>query len=232
MTTPPPSAESLAAQRAIVHYTSLCAVVLCPILIALPPRKFDIYTIAALASTGLGGNQLVREYTGRSVVERMQAAGRRMTAQQQEGGLPTRRAEEVRALLRAERASRGGNGVPEGAAGGGKEPEGVLEALDKEKGGKSEWKRKRDEHERKALREGKGYADLIVEQIWDVWSWGKGGAEEVRKAEGRVVGTVTGKVAGKVAEKAAEKVVETVRKERGEEREAGVADEGVEGEGK
>jgi len=217
MTSSSPSADSLAAQRAVVHYTSLCAVVLCPVLIALPPRKFDIYTVAALASTGLGGNQLVREYTGRSVVERVQQAARRAAAQQE--ALPTARAEEVRALLRAERPSRAGNGVPEGEGG---EREGVLEALDAKEtagGGRSEWKRRRDEHERKALREGKGYADLIVEQIWDVWSWGKGGADEVRKAEGRV----------------AEKVVERVRKERGEEREReaeGVRDEGVEGEGK
>lgn len=35
------------------------------------------------------------------------------------------------------------------------------------------WKQKRDEKEKKALEEGKGYGDLIIDQIWEVWNWGK-----------------------------------------------------------
>ena len=35
------------------------------------------------------------------------------------------------------------------------------------------WKERRLEEERKALEEGKGYMDMIVEQIWDVWNWDK-----------------------------------------------------------
>lgn len=38
---------------------------------------------------------------------------------------------------------------------------------------KSQWKKERDEREKEALEEGKGYADMISEQIWEVWNWGK-----------------------------------------------------------
>jgi hypothetical protein len=41
-----------------------------------------------------------------------------------------------------------------------------------------DWKPKRDEREKKALEEGKGYGDLIMSQIWEVWNWGKTGEEE------------------------------------------------------
>lgn len=49
-------------------------------------------------------------------------------------------------------------------------------------GGEEEgWKERRLEEERKALEEGKGYTDMILEQIWEVWNWdkkkGKGGEE-------------------------------------------------------
>ena len=41
-------------------------------------------------------------------------------------------------------------------------------------GGEGEdWKEKRDQKEKEALEEGKGYGDLIMEQIWEVWSWGR-----------------------------------------------------------
>jgi hypothetical protein len=35
-----------------------------------------------------------------------------------------------------------------------------------------DWKQKRDQREKEALEEGKGYGDLIMEQIWEVWNWG------------------------------------------------------------
>ncbi len=194
--------EAIEQQKKIVHYTSLAAVVVCPMLIALPPRKFDKYTIAALISTGLGANQLVREQTGWSIGQRIAFEVKRIS--RMEEAMPSTRAEEVRALLRAEKAAREANaqrGMPpstttseeirefvkkEKAE---REAQGmdtsVLDALiakEERESQKSEWKRKRDEHERKALEEGKSYADLITEQIWDVWSWGKGTAEDAKPA--------------------------------------------------
>lgn len=50
-----------------------------------------------------------------------------------------------------------------------------------------DWKTKRDQREKEALEAGKGYGDLIMEQIWDVWSWGKKSAEEVKEKDEAVV---------------------------------------------
>lgn len=190
--------EAIAQQKKIVHYTSLAAVVVCPLLIALPPRKFDKYTVAALISTGLGANQLVREQTGWSVSQRISYEVKRIA--NMEEAMPSTRAEEVRALLRAEKAAREANsqrGMPastttseeiremvmkereEKKAQG--QDTSVLDALiakEENESKKSEWKKKRDEYERKALDEGKSYADMIIEQIWDVWSWGTGKAKD------------------------------------------------------
>lgn len=190
--------EAIAQQKKIVHYTSLAAVFVCPILIALPPRKFDKYTVAALISTGLGANELTREYTGWSVSQRISYEVKRIA--NMEEAMPSTRAEEVRALLRAEKAAREANsarGMPastttseeiramvekeraEKKAKG--EDTSVLDALiakEPDAVKKSEWKRKRDEYERQSLEEGKSYADMIVEQIWDVWSWGTGKTAE------------------------------------------------------
>lgn len=35
------------------------------------------------------------------------------------------------------------------------------------------WMEKRLREEQKALEEGKGYSGLIMDQIWEVWNWGK-----------------------------------------------------------
>lgn len=71
-----------------------------------------------------------------------------------------------------------------------------MEEREKEKGllekvwmgGESEdWKAKRDERERKALEEGKGYGDLIMDQIWDVWNWGQTKTEEIKKIDENII---------------------------------------------
>jgi hypothetical protein len=48
-------------------------------------------------------------------------------------------------------------------------------------------KEKRDRREREALEEGKGYWDLIKEQIWDVWSSGEKKVEELKETDEKVV---------------------------------------------
>ena len=191
--------EAIEQQKKIVHYTSLAAVIVSPILIALPPRKFDKYTIAALVSMGLGANQLVREQTGWSIMQRISFEAKRISAMEE--SMPSARAEEIRALLRAEKAAKEANsarGMPasvttseeirafvqkerEERKAKGMDTSVLDKLMEKEmsESRKSEWKRQRDEKERKALEEGKSYGDLIMEQLWDVVSWGKGTAEEV-----------------------------------------------------
>lgn len=106
----------------------------------------DVYTIAALASTGLSGNYLVGDYTGRTIVDR---------AKYSAAGFMAEKAEEKKRLQ--ERIRMG---------------EVLASATDSRP--KEGWKAQRDEREKKAAEEGKGYGDLIMDQIWDVWTWGKG----------------------------------------------------------
>lgn len=50
-----------------------------------------------------------------------------------------------------------------------------------------DWKEKRDRREKEALEEGKGYWDLITDQIWDVWNWGGKKAGELKEKEQKVI---------------------------------------------
>ena len=103
--------------------------------------------------------------------------------------MPTERAREVQRVLRErqerererEREREGeGRGVREvreealrELGRGGKAREGgLLERMwmgDEKEG----WKERRLQEEREALEEGRGYGSLIMDQIWEVWNWGK-----------------------------------------------------------
>lgn len=50
-----------------------------------------------------------------------------------------------------------------------------------------DWKRKRDEREKAALEEGKGYGGLIMDQIWEVWNWGEKKMEDVKEVDEKIV---------------------------------------------
>lgn len=50
-----------------------------------------------------------------------------------------------------------------------------------------DWKKKRDEREKEALEEGKGYGGLIMDQIWEVWNWRKDKDEEIKVKDHEVL---------------------------------------------
>lgn len=50
-----------------------------------------------------------------------------------------------------------------------------------------DWKAKRDRREKEALEEGRGYGGLIMDQIWEVWNWGKDKNEQVKEIDEKVV---------------------------------------------
>lgn len=94
--------------------------------------------------------------------------------------LPAGKAEEVRKRLRRERAMREG-GIERGGE------KGLVGKL--WMGGEEEgWKERRLREEREALEEGRGYGGLIMDQIWEVWNWGRGremdGEVEERRGTG------------------------------------------------
>jgi hypothetical protein len=195
----------------LVNYTSLGAVILCPLLIALPPRKFDIYTVLLISSTALGGNQVLREYTGRGIRERVHTL--------RHLGLPSERVGEIQEQDRplglrgdfrtGNETTRLGSGIGSSrTADGPGTTSAVARAVQEMKAaeatqeqgqvlqeaetgeeaarrrGKADWKVARDAREKEALEEGRGYGGLIVDQIWEVWNWGRERPERPNRTEG------------------------------------------------
>lgn len=153
------------------HVASLILVVAAPILIALPPRKLDLYTFTLTTAFLLSANQLTLERSGRSILGHMNPYSLHE--------LPSQRAHEVQDRLRKERLlqiEKSGRSLQE-----------AEREIDKRRplgeklwmGGEKEgWKERRLREEQEAIEEGRGYGSLIMEQIWDVWNWGKKGEVE------------------------------------------------------
>ncbi|KAE8355235.1 hypothetical protein BDV28DRAFT_163345 [Aspergillus coremiiformis] len=144
-----------------------------PILIALPPRRMNMLTALLGGAFGASADHVVRERTGRGILDRVSGAARTDLS------LPSERAREVRAKLwEAKERRLREEGMSE---------EEVLELRERQladrgvlgslwMGGETGgWRERRLREEREALESGKGYGDLIREHIWDVWTWGKGG---------------------------------------------------------
>lgn len=51
--------------------------------------------------------------------------------------------------------------------------EGLAERIGEETRRKGGWVQERAAEETDALDVGKGYGDIIMDQIWEVWNWGK-----------------------------------------------------------
>ncbi|EER25238.1 hypothetical protein D8B26_007853 [Coccidioides posadasii str. Silveira] len=155
------------------RYASITFVVAAPILIALPPRKLDLYSVSLASAFFFSANYLTADQTGKSIMQRL---GARFEGQKPPSifrDLPTERAEEVREQIRrAREAARQQEFQRQQAQKGAEKEDGgpVLAELGKKiwMGEETEgWKEKRMEEERKALEEGKGYGDLIMDHIRD-----------------------------------------------------------------
>jgi len=199
-TKPPSPTLDAESQARLIHNVSLGALIVCPLIIALPPRKLDIYTFALLTGTFLGGNQLLYERTGRSIVMRWSEKMASMTP----GDLPPK-AKEVQERLRMEKAIRfeknlrGGKDVGKMLGEDGSKILGEVQRMEEEQkkrglvervwmGNEGEdWKAKRDQREKEALEEGRGYGGLIMDQVWEVWNWGGKKMEEVKEKDEEVV---------------------------------------------
>ncbi|CAD6443836.1 c6353cef-bfcd-4023-ae6b-d6a8bcf6624b [Sclerotinia trifoliorum] len=195
----------------LLHNASLAALIICPIVMMIPPRKMDVYTFALMGTTFIGGNHLAYEYTGVSMMTRIQnrVASFSGTELPEKAKETQRRIREAQEKKRMEESGKFVGTIfksQEGAKG-----EGVLEALEKRSAGQStvkkvqgegkesvlekiwlggegkDWKEKRDQKEKEALEAGKGYGDLIMEQIWEVWNGGKKKVEEVKEVDEKVV---------------------------------------------
>ncbi|KAJ5122360.1 hypothetical protein N7448_003494 [Penicillium atrosanguineum] len=160
------------------NYTAYGFLIVAPIIIALPPRRLDLNSVALASAFAFSANYITHERTGRSIVERIESRISTRPGIMRE--LPSGRAEEVQAKLRAARDAQMQNAA-------GEELEKMKARQDQEQGvvdrvwmgGESVgWKERRLREEQKAIEEGKGYGDLIMDHIWDVWNWGRKTEEE------------------------------------------------------
>jgi hypothetical protein len=189
-TSPSPSSELSLEQKRAIQFNkvttniSLGLLVACPILAALPPRKLDIYTFALGGTWCASLSYISRQKTGRGIWGNISAQ-----FPSRVDDLPTEKARELKrrfgdakaqedarrareeGLKSLERLAVSEEGEEKAAK------QGILEKV--WMGGETEgWKERRLREEQEALDEGKGYGDLIMEQIWEVWNWRKKSAED------------------------------------------------------
>ncbi|KAF1814818.1 hypothetical protein P152DRAFT_455857 [Eremomyces bilateralis CBS 781.70] len=170
-------------------------IIVCPVLLLAPPRKLNVFTLGLSSVWSASLDHQIQEYTGRSMFQHLAPI---VFSTQASDGLPTEKAREIQRLLREQResgrtnkaeqdrlqatASRGAVAMPatlvRSETGSQlEEPQqpdkrSVLQKMwmgDEKEG----WKERRLQEEREKLAEGKGYWDMMIEQIWEVWSWEK-----------------------------------------------------------
>lgn len=146
-----------------VHNVALLAIVACPLLALLPPRKFDVYTIALIGTTGYSANYLSRERGGPPIWQYV--AGRSASSVESETPVHTLL---EKADLRREIQHWKGEEQPSQP-----EQSSILHEVQATKTSRDAWKVQRDKEIKEGLDEGKGFGDMIMDQIWEVWNWGK-----------------------------------------------------------
>lgn len=141
-----------------VHYAAIGVVIACPILALLPPRKLDFYTIGLLTTTGYCSNYLLREQTGRSIWQHVT--------------LPSTNVVRSSSVIPAEERANLNRELQHGRQEMQRvkqEGKGVMEELS----GRDAWKKKLEEEIKEEVAAGKGYWDVMYDQIYEVWNWSK-----------------------------------------------------------
>ena|SRR5437762_2573604 len=145
----------------ISRYIGIGLIIVCPVLILLPPRKLDGYTLSLVLGT-LGGIHLIRQ----------EGAAERAQREALLSGFPTERAAHVHQMFKEKQQREGRN----------PEERGLLKRL--WMGQETEgWKERRLQEEREALKDGRGYSGLIKEQIWEVWNQQKSESNDRKKGK-------------------------------------------------
>ncbi|OAL29855.1 hypothetical protein AYO22_01761 [Fonsecaea multimorphosa] len=160
-----------------LHNSTLAALFLAPALIALPPRKLDLYTFSLTGAFVAAANYQLRERTGLGF---MGHASRpflhnRLRNGMEEGAGSTATGATQR-LPGFEHAP-----LPDMA----RESNGTSSTLrDK---AQEDWKQRRLKEEQEKLEQGEGYGSMIVDQIWEVWNQGEKKVEELEERDEEAV---------------------------------------------
>ncbi|KAK5118877.1 hypothetical protein LTR62_000087 [Meristemomyces frigidus] len=147
-----------------LHNVALGALIACPILALLPPRKLDFFTWGLIGTTGYSANYLTRERSGRSIWQYVSGV--------QPHHMQTIPAHEQATLHRDLQQSKQELQRPR------PEVVSVSDQLQTTQSQREVWKAQREREIQDDLDVGKGFGDMIADQIWEVWNWGKKSEEE------------------------------------------------------
>ena len=175
----------------VLHYGAIGASVLGPIALLIPSGRKNLTSQLQnmLLATGSfwGFNQLAYDYSGKSIVQRSNERWSKVFSSFDQG-LPTEKARQVKAQLEAQKAQRRQDEAARVEAerlrreNEENKKRGLLTRVWMGDEG-DDWKQRRIEEDRKALESGKGYGDIIMDQIWEVWNQGTGKGKKDEKAE-------------------------------------------------
>ncbi|PFH62081.1 hypothetical protein XA68_15172 [Ophiocordyceps unilateralis] len=145
---------TLPPRHAFLHKAAVAGAIMAPLAMLLPPRRVDIRFVVLFGTFSLATNHLAYEYTGETLLGRF---GRRFASV---GDLPDG-AKRTQQALKKQRDDDDDDEEEEAKGG-------FLRDL--WMGGEDrDWKKKRAEEHRRSLEEGKGLADIILQQVADVW---------------------------------------------------------------
>ncbi|KAJ4423826.1 hypothetical protein N0V82_001565 [Gnomoniopsis sp. IMI 355080] len=169
----------------VLHYASWAVVILGPIALFTPPRRVGLQAVLIATGTSYATNILMYDYTGESIYQRF--VRRFQSIPTTYDGLPEK-AKRTQELMRLERERREAQ-LPKA------ERRRLQEEREKKElaqrslwekiwmgNEKGNWKEERAKKDKEALEEGKGYGDLIVDQVKEVFS-SKKEEDDKRKAE-------------------------------------------------
>ncbi|KPM41326.1 hypothetical protein AK830_g5266 [Neonectria ditissima] len=166
-------AHPLPPRNAFIHNSAIAGAVILPIVMALPPRKMDIRFFVLAGAFSLATNQLAYEYTGQSIYGRFGSRVGSIVGTELPDG-----AKRTQQLLREHREREAAEKKKRET----EDKQGLVKVLnDTWMGGEGEnWREKRAEEHRKKFEEGKGFGDIIMDQVSDVWNgnWGSGAKKQ------------------------------------------------------
>lgn len=160
----PPPPDETRKYINLLHNTAIFAVVACPVLAFLPPRKFDAYTFGLGGATLFSANYLLREQTGRSAWQHITGRGLQPVLQSPMESNIISNTEQANLNRELRYANQEMKRLQS------EKPPSIAESVHRKR---DVWKVEREKEIMEDIEEGKGFGDMIMDQIWEVWNWGK-----------------------------------------------------------
>ncbi|TKA23558.1 hypothetical protein B0A50_07137 [Salinomyces thailandicus] len=168
-----PSTDETQRYARTLHNVALLALFACPALALVPPRKLDFYTVGLVATTAYSGNYLLREQTGRTIWQHVRPDPRSPLEQDATAAIPateqanlSKELQYARHEMQRLKPESGGESGP------------VTSQLQASQSQREAWKVQREKEIQDDVDVGKGFGEMITDQIWEVWNWGRKSDDE------------------------------------------------------